>query len=136
MKADRLVETHLERDATRPRQRVETSTKAVERLREQLREAEAWLALLRRPAEDTARSAAQFRAADPEEVRQEPRPPGTKTLVTGGMVVRRGSVRAAGSSRQLARSRPAHPQGLLTNGSPVGGEGFAANRKKPIFRAP
>src|SRR5438445_8835058 len=97
MKADRLVETHLERDATRLRQRVETSTKAVERLREQLREAEAWLALLRRPAEDTARSAAQFRAADPEEVRQEPRPPGTKTLVTGGMVVRRGIVTAAGS---------------------------------------
>src|SRR2546422_11068604 len=97
MKADRLVETHVERAATRLRQRVETSPKAVERLREQLREAEAWLALLRRPAEDTARSAAQFRAADPEEVRQEPRPPGTKTLVTGGMVVRRGIVRAAGS---------------------------------------
>src|SRR2546428_10151926 len=98
MKADRLVETHLERDATRLRQRVETSTKAVERLREQLREAEAWLALLRRPAEDTARSAAQFRAADPEEVPQEPRPPGPKTLVTRRLVVRRGITGAGGLS--------------------------------------
>jgi len=136
MKADRLVETHLERDATRLRQRVETSTKAVERLREQLREAEAWLALLRRPAEDTARSAAQFRAADPEEVRQEPRPPGTKTLVTGGMVVRRGIVRAAGSSRQFARSRRSHPQGIFTKVSPFGAESFATTRTSPIFRAP
>src|SRR2546428_11479755 len=111
MKADRLVETHLERDATGLRQRVETSTKAVERLWEQLREAEAWLALLRRPAEDTARSAAQFRAADPAEVRQETRPPGTKTLGTGGVGVRRGSVGAAGSFRPSGGSRGEPPHG-------------------------